>query len=310
MTLDPQAQSLLSAMEQQGMKDFADGTVDEARTVGLAFIDLEGPREDVAQMEQRTIPSPSGPISVRIYRPSNAGDQRAAVVYFHGGGWVMGNLEIADKPCRSLANASGVTVISADYRKAPEYTFPAAPDDCYTVTAWVAAHADELGIDPSRIAVAGDSAGGNLAAVVTLMAKERGGPDIAHQLLIYPAVDAGGDYPSRTENGVGYLLTDRAMSWFYSHYLPSPGQAAQPFVSPIRGDLAGLPPATVITAGFDPLRDEGAAYVRALTDAGVAVEHLHQPSMIHGFFWMMGVLDHTRDVYTEAGSKLRLALAG
>jgi acetyl esterase len=206
-----------------------------------------------------------------------------------------------------LSNVANAAVVSVGYRKAPEDLYPAAPEDCYAATRWVAEKAAELGVDASRMAVAGDSAGGNLAAVVAQMAKEQGGPELVHQLLVYPAVDAGGEYPSRVENGEGYLLTKGAMDWFYGHYLDNPDRAEEPHVSPIRGDLSGLPPATVITAGHDPLRDEGNAYAKALADAGVAVEHLENPTMIHGFFWMLGAIEHTRGVYDQAGRNLRAA---
>ncbi|NMH97186.1 alpha/beta hydrolase [Pseudonocardia acidicola] len=306
MALDAQAQGLLDAMAAQGMKGFDEMTVPEARDAGLAFIGLQGEPEDIAEVYDRTVPGPAGEIPVRVYKPAGAGPH-PVIVYFHGGGWVIGDIEVADKPCRTLSNVANCAVVSVGYRKAPEHTYPAAPEDCYAATKWVAENAGELGLDASRVAVAGDSAGGNLAAVVAQMAKQNGGPALVYQLLIYPAVDAGGEYPSRVENGEGYLLTKGAMDWFYGHYLENPNQAEEPRVSPIRGDLSGLPPATVITAGYDPLRDEGNAYAAALADAGVTVEHLENPTMIHGFFWMLGAIEHTRGVYDQAGAHLRAA---
>jgi acetyl esterase len=308
VALDAQAQDLLDAMAAQGMKTFDQMTVPEARDAGLAFIGLQGEPEQVAQVTDRTVPGPAGEIPIRVYTPEGPGPH-PVVVYYHGGGWVIGDIEVADKPCRTLSNVSGAAVVSVGYRKAPEHPYPAAADDCYAATAWVAEHAAELGVDPARIAVAGDSAGGQLAAVVAQTARDRGGPAIAYQLLIYPAVDAGGEYPSRVENGEGYLLTKGAMDWFYAHYLTSPDQIEEPAASPIRGDLTGLPPASVITAGYDPLRDEGAAYVEALTRAGVAVHHDENPSMIHGFFWMLGAIEHVRGAYDRAGQDLRSAFA-
>lgn len=305
MALDAQAQGLLEMMAAQGMKDFSAMTVDEAREVGVGFIALQGEPEAVADVSDRTVAGPAGEIPVRVYRPAGDGPF-PAVVYFHGGGWVIGSIDVADAPCRSLANAAGAVVVSVGYRKAPEHVFPAAPEDCYAATAWVVEHAAELGVDPAAVAVAGDSAGGNLAAAVTLMARDRGGPTLAYQLLIYPAVDAGGEYASRVENGEGYLLTKNAMDWFYGHYLASPDQIEEPYASPIRAaDHTGLPPAIVITAGYDPLCDEGNAYAETLRAAGVPVRHLTNPSMIHGFWWMLGVVGHTRGVYDEVASVLR-----
>jgi acetyl esterase len=308
MTLDVQARGLLDAMAAQGAKDFAEMTVPEAREMGMAFIDLQGEPEAVADVADRTVPGPAGDIPVRVYRPAGDGP-KPVIVYFHGGGWVIGSIEVADKPCRTLANVVDAVVVSVEYRMAPEDRYPAAPEDCYAATAWVAEHAADLGADPARLVVAGDSAGGNLAAAVTLMSRERNGPAIAHQLLIYPAVDAGGEYVSRVENGEGYLLTKNAMDWFYGLYLPGPGTVEEPYASPLRApDHTGLPSATVITAGFDPLRDEGRAYVDALTAAGVPVTHLENPTMIHGFWWLMGAIGHTRSSYDAAGAAVRSAL--
>lgn len=305
MTLDAQAQNLLAAMEAQGMKDFSEMEVAEAREAALAFIDLQGEPEQVAEVSDRTATGPAGDIPVRVYRPT-AGGTLPVVVYFHGGGWVIGDIEVADKACRSLANASGAVVVSVGYRKAPEFRFPVAPEDCYAATRWTVDNAAELGIDPARVAVAGDSAGGNLAAVVAQMARQRGGPALVHQLLVYPATDAGGEYPSRVENGEGYLLSKSAMDWFYGHYLTSPADVEDPLVSPIRAaDLTGLPAATVITSGYDPLRDEGDAYAAALVAAGVEVHHQPNPTMVHGFWWMMGAIEHTRGSYDAAAANLR-----
>jgi acetyl esterase len=309
MTLDAHAQGLLEAMAAQGLKDFSEMEVSEAREAGLAFIDLQGEPEP-ATVSDRQVPGPAGDIPVRVYRPDTGSDgPQPVIVYIHGGGWVIGDIEVADKPCRALANAVGATVVSVGYRKGPEHRFPAAPEDCYAATKWVSDNAGELGVDAGKLAVAGDSAGGNLAAVVAQMSKQRGGPAIAYQLLIYPAVDAGGEYASRVENGEGYLLTKSAMDWFYDHYLNSPADRENPMASPLRGDLSGLPPAIVITAGYDPLRDEGKAYADALKAAGVDVEFQENPGMIHGFWWMMGAVGHTRGSYDSAAAKLRAAFA-
>ncbi|HEY1969041.1 MAG TPA: alpha/beta hydrolase, partial [Pseudonocardia sp.] len=259
MTLDAQAQGLLDQLSAQGVPDFADMTVDSARGFMSAFLDLEGPAQPVESVRDALVPGADGnEIPVRIYRPHASG-VRPVIVYFHGGGWVLGDIEVADKPCRQLANTTGSVVVSVEYRLAPEHKAPAAAQDCYSATAWVAEHAAELGGDPARLAVAGDSAGGNLAAVVALMARDRGTPSLALQLLIYPITDVARE---RVANGVGYLLTRRAMDWFEGHYLAGPDDVDNPYVAPLRMEnLAGLPPAAVVTAGYCPLRAEGEAYL-------------------------------------------------
>lgn len=308
MSLDPQVQGLLDAFAAQGLKSFEQMSVPEARETAMAFIGLQGEPEAVASVSDHRIPVGGAELAVRIHRPAGMAPQ-PVVLYLHGGGFVFGNLEIVDKVARSLCNAAGAAVVSVDYRKAPEHPFPAAPEDAYAALLWVRDNAVALGLDAHRIAVAGDSAGGNLAAVVAQMARDRAGPALVHQVLVYPTVDAAGSYASRVENAEGYMLTQAAMVWFYGHYLLQPGQAGLPYASPIRGDLNGLPPATVVTAGYDPLRDEGDAYAQALADAGVPVDHVRNPSMIHGFFWMHGVIDHARTVYTQVGCNLRRAFS-
>jgi acetyl esterase len=304
MSMDPQVAGLLEMFKAQGMPDFPDMGVEGAREAINAFIQLEGAPAEVAEVRDHTATGPDGnAIPLRSYRPAVDGDL-PVLMYFHGGGFVIGTLEVADAPCRQLANASGAIVVSVDYRMAPEHKSPAAAEDCYAATTWAAANAASLGGDGSRLGVSGDSAGGNLSAVVSLMARDRGGPAIKSQLLIYPAVDlAESDaYPSRVENGEGYLLTSRAMGWFLEQYLDKPSDAESIYNSPIKADLTGLPPAAVITAGFDPLRDEGNAYAAALQAAGVKVLHLENPSMIHGFLWMNGVVSHTAGVFDKLGA--------
>lgn len=306
MTLDVQVKGLLEAFKAQGLKGFEEMTVPESRATCMAFVGLEGDEEAVAEVTNHLVPVKGGENAVRIYKPAGAGPH-PVLVYCHGGGFVFGNLDLVDKVARSLCNASQAAVVSVDYRKAPEFPYPTAPEDAYAALLWVHANATSLGLDPSRIAVAGDSAGGNLATVLTHMARDRQGPKIVHQVLVYPVTDAGGDYASRVENAEGYLLTKASMDWFFGHYLTDPAQAEQVYASPIRGDLKGLPAATVITAGFDPLRDEGDAYAAALAKAGVAVDHLRNPTMIHGFFWMKGVIAHTSGVYEQVGRNLKRA---
>lgn len=306
MSLDPQVQGLLDAFKAQGLKSFEQMTVPESRETAMAFVGLEGDEEAVADVSNHRVPVKGGDIAVRIYRPVGAAPH-PMLVYFHGGGFVFGNLDLVDKVARSLCNASNAAVVSVDYRKAPEHPYPTAPEDAYAGLVWARENAAKLGLDPARIAVAGDSAGGNLAAVVSQMARDRKGPKIAHQVLVYPVTDAAGDYPSRKENAEGYLLTQGAMQWFFGHYLTQPAQASDAYVSPIKGDLKGLPAATVITAGYDPLRDEGDAYAKALAKAGVSVDHVPNPTMIHGFFWMKGVIGHTQSIYDRIGRNLKSA---
>ncbi len=306
MALDPQVQGLLDMFAGMQTPDFADQSVEENRALLMSFIDLEGEAQDVAEVRDLIAPGPDGnEIPLRVYRPSTAEDL-PVLLYFHGGGFVLGDLEVTDKPCRQLANVANAVVVSVDYRLAPEHKAPAAAEDCYAATAWVAANSAAVGGDTSRLGVSGDSAGGNLSAVLTLMTRDRGGPRIAVQLLIYPALDAVGEYPSLVENGEGYLLTARSMDWFFQHYLDKPADAQSVYVSPmLADDLTGLPPAAVVTAGYDPLRDQGDAYAARLSAAGVPVLHLPNPTMIHGFMWMSGVVSHTAGVYEQLGAFAR-----
>lgn len=302
MTIDPQVAGLLDQLKSQGVPDFSEMTVEDARGFVGAFIDLEGESQPVTEVRDVTINGPGGDLALRVYRPFAETD-RPVIAYFHGGGYVTASLDIADKPARQLANATGCVVVSVDYRLAPEAKAPAAAEDCYAATAWIAQNADAIGGDVSRLVVSGDSAGGGIAAAVAQMARDRGAPALALQLLLYPITDHNGDWPSFTENGEGYLLSHRALSWFSAHYLVDAAQADDPYVSPVRAsDLSGLPPAIVVTAGYDPLRDMGDAYAERLAAAGVPVVHLPNPSMIHGFLWMAGVCDHAATVYAEIGN--------
>jgi len=231
-------------------------------------------------------------------------------VFFHGGGFVLCNLDTHDGICRSLTNAAGCVVVSVDYRLAPEHPYPAAPEDCYAATQWVAKNGSELGIDVSRLAIGGDSAGGNLTAVTALLARDRGGPALRFQLMIYPVTDCGFETASYRENGDGYFLTTGMMRWFWDKYLADPRQAGEGYASPLRvANLANLPPGLCITAGFDPLRDEGEAYAERLRKAGVDVRTSRYPGMFHGFLSMTAQLDKAREAVAEAGAALRAALA-
>jgi acetyl esterase len=307
MALDPQARSILDQMAMMGNKPLNELSVEEARQESAAMAAMQAPAEAVALVEDRTLPGPAGDIPIGIYTPFGNGPF-PVLMYFHGGGWVLGNIESSDGLCRILANASKCIVVSVDYRLAPEHPFPAAVEDVYCATRWIAAHAADFGGDPSRIAVSGDSAGGNLAAVVAQIARDRGTPSIQFQLLIYPVTDAACDAPSYSENADGYFLTKVGMQWFWNHYVRNDVDRSNPLASPLRSaNLAGLPPALVITAEFDPLRDEGERYADKMRAAGTPVQLSRYNGMIHGFFTMGNLLDQGRTAIHEAAVALRAA---
>ena len=308
MPLDPQAKALLEQMAAMGGPPLHTLSVPDARALMVALSGMSGTRDlPLAKVDNRTIPGPAGEIPLRIYTPVGTGPF-PLLVFFHGGGWVIGSLDTHDGVCRELAHGAGCVVLSVDYRLAPEHKFPAAPEDCYAATAWAAAHASEIGADPKRVAIAGDSAGGNLTCVVALMARDNGGPKLCFQLPIYPATSHALDMPSYVENATGYLLETDAMVWFWGHYLTNKDDGENVYASPLRAkDLKGLPPAYIITAEFDPLRDEGEAYAKRLQEAGVPTRLRHFDGMIHGFFGMSGVLDQAKTAVAESCTVLRKA---
>ena len=309
MPLDPQAKAVLDQFASMGGPQFHEMSVAQARELILGMVALAGEPESIARVENRTVPGSAGQIPVRIYTPVGTAPF-PVLVYFHGGGWVIGNLDTHDGICRSLANRVGCLVVSVDYRLAPEHTFPAAPEDCYAATRWLAEHAGSLGGDKGRIAVGGDSAGGNLAAVVALMARDRGGPKLAFQLLVYPATDTDFETRSYRENSEGYFLTRADMVWFWNHYAPRDEDRRNPYAAPLRAaSLRGLPPALVITAEFDPLCDDGNAYAARLREDGVPVRLSQQDGLIHGFFQMGAVIDRGRASVDEASRALKDAFA-
>ena len=309
MPLDPQAKAVLDQFASMGGPQLHEMSVAQARELILGMVALAGEPESVARIENRTVPGPAGEIPVRIYAPVGTAPF-PVLVYFHGGGWVIGNLDTHDGICRSLANRVGCLVVSVDYRLAPEHRFPAAPEDCYAATRWLAEHAGSLGGDKGRIAVGGDSAGGNLAAVVALMARDRGGPKLAFQLLVYPATDTDFETRSYRENSEGYFLTRADMVWFWNHYAPRDEDRRNPYAAPLRAaSLRGLPPALVITAEFDPLCDDGNAYAARLREDGVPVRLSQQDGLIHGFFQMGAVIDRGRASVDEASRALKDAFA-
>ena len=308
MPLDPQAKAVLDQFASMGGQQLQ-MSVAQARELILGMVALGGEPESIARVENRTVPGPAGQIPVRIYTPVGTAPF-PVLVYFHGGGWVIGNLDTHDGICRSLANRVGCLVVSVDYRLAPEHPFPAAPEDCYAATRWLAEHAGSLGGDKGRIAVGGDSAGGNLAAVVALMARDRGGPKLAFQLLVYPATDTDFETRSYRENSEGYFLTRADMVWFWNHYAPRDEDRRNPYAAPLRAaSLRGLPPALVITAEFDPLCDDGNAYAARLREDGVPVRLSQQDGLIHGFFQMGAVIDRGRASVDEASRAVKDAFA-
>ncbi len=281
MPLNPQAKAVLDVMAASG---FVIGG-DPATLRAMSAMAPRPEGEAVTAVTDRTIPANGADIPVRIYRSDAGTELKPALIWFHGGGWVIGSLDGADFGCRIKANTSNCVVVSVDYRLAPESKFPTAADDAFAVTKWVAEHGAELGIDGSRIAVGGDSAGGNLAAVVAQLARDANGPAITFQALVYPVTNHDFSTPSYAENADGYLLTRASMEWFWRHYLNSEADGASTKASPLRHtNLAGLPPALVITAEFDPLRDEGEAYAEKLRAAGVAVEAKRFDGQIHAFY--------------------------
>jgi acetyl esterase len=308
MALHPQAKAFLDMLASAGRPPIEQLPVPEARTLALALIDFSGPEEPIAEVHNRSISGPGGSTPVRVYRPVKK-ETLPVLVYFHGGGFVICNLDTHDRQCRSLANASGCAVISVDYRLAPEHKYPAAVDDAYAATRHIAEHAAEFGVDPNRIAVGGDSAGGNLATVVSLLSRDQGGPRLKFQLLIYPLVDFYDESPSMQQYSKDHFLTRESMDWFTENYLPNREAGLEPSASPMNAaNLKGLPPAMIITAECDPLRDQGEAYARKLQSAGVQVALKRYEGMIHPFFQFGGVLDTARVAMADAGSAIRRAL--
>ncbi len=307
MPLDPQAQAVLDQLAALGLPPSNTVSPEEARANLKARPWEPGP--EVARVEDRSLPGVGPEISVRIYTPEGSGPF-PVLAWFHGGGWVVGDLETADGTARRLAVEAGCVVVSVDYRRAPEAKFPAAADDCYAATQWVAQNAASINVDPSKIAVGGDSAGGNLAAAVSLMARDRGGPSVAFQLLVYPVTARDFSTSSYRQNGDGYMLTMDGMKMYWEQYLSDDRDASNPYAAPLTaGDLSGLPPALVITAEFDPLRDEGEAYAQRLKAAGVATTSSRYDGMIHGFFGTPAAVDKGKQAVSEAVAVMKQAFS-
>jgi acetyl esterase len=309
MPLDPQIAGLLQLMEQLGAPPLSNGTPVDARAGMRAMaVDMRDPTTlaPVRSVENATVPGPAGELPIRTFRPEADGPV-PTVVFFHGGGYVIGDLDTHEDQTRLLCRDVGGVVVSVDYRLAPEAKFPAGYDDCLAATRYVAEHIDDFGGDSSRLVVAGDSAGGNLAAAVAIACRDAGGPALAAQLLIYPTVDfdADGGYPSRVENAEGYFLTEADSLWFHDHYVPADFDVNDVRASVIRADLRGVPPAVVGTAEFDPLRDEGDAYAEKLREAGVEVRLHRFPGLIHGFYAFGGVSAAAAEAVRTLNADLR-----
>jgi acetyl esterase len=313
--LHPEIQALVDQMAADpNATDIASSTPEESRAFYREVGAMFGPGPDVGSVVDRTLPGPAGEISIRIYTPVGAGPF-GVFVFYHGGGWVIGDLDTHDSECRALCTEAGCIVVSVDYRLAPEHPYPAAADDAFAALRWVGENAAEIGGDPHRLAVGGDSAGGNLAAVASLLARDAGGPELRFQLLVYPVVDLRypSEFASRKENEEGPFLTLEVMEWFERHYFSSGiGDAGrqEPKASPLLAlSLAGLPPALVVTAELDPLRDEGEAYAAALTSAGVSTTLHRYDGMPHMFFQLSGISSDARALLAEGAAALKKALA-
>jgi acetyl esterase len=320
--LHPQARALIDLLEERGVAAMHTLSPVDCRSMYRERRHVVQPDPpEVAQVQTLSASGPHGAIPLRLYRPlpgrgaaapasASAGAPALPVlIYFHGGGWVIGDLDTHDTLCRQLANSAGIAVISVDYRMGPEHRFPAAVDDCIAATRWVHAQATMLGLNPNRIGVGGDSAGGNLAAVVALHARDAGDSPLAYQLLIYPATDMRRIAPSHTRNGQGYLLTSDTIGYFRSHYITHDAQDLDWRASPLlHPNLRNLPPALVLTAGFDPLRDEGIEYAQALSLAGNRATHIGFERQIHGFILMGRVIDEANEAVAICAAQLRRAL--
>lgn len=315
MSLDPDCKKVHELYALAGRPPLETLTPAEAREGYLRGSALLGPDPaEVGHVRNLAAPGPAGEIPLRLYRPKGAspGTALPAMVFFHGGGWVIGDLDTHDRLCRQLCNDAGIAIIAVHYRLAPEHPFPASVEDAFAATQWIAAQARDLGVDPTRLAVGGDSAGGNLSAIVALMARDANGPALRLQVLVYPAVDFRMSSKSFETRGDVLPLTRQAVQWFRDHYLgKSPGDRVDDWrASPIRAEsLKGLPPAYVITAGYDVLCDEGQAYAEALESAGVAVERAHFPGMIHGFITMGRFVGAANTAIAGCAAALRRALA-
>jgi len=298
MPLDIAAQNLIDVLTKQGLKSFEQMSVAEARGAVDSFVGLQATPQEVARVVDTEYPGPGGNLKIRIYIPETPATALPVVLYFHGGGFVAGGLSVVNEPLRALANDAAAIVIAATYRLAPEHKFPAATDDSFAALNWVAENIHHYGGDATRIVVMGDSAGGNLATVAAIRARDEGGPSLCAQVLIYPVIDPTAKLPSRAEFKEGYLITAAGLDWFWQQYLASPGDAENPLASPSKAvSLAGLPPTLILSTEYEVARDEGEAYGKQLADAGVATKVIRFDGLIHGVFWMSGVIPRSRELH-------------
>ncbi len=313
MTVDSDIQKILDLIEQAGRPPYRDQTLEEARAGYQVMVNLMDPDgEAIHRTQDRTIPGPAGEIPVRVYWPREAaeGESLPVFIYLHGGGFVIGDLNTHDPLCRRLCNRGDCIVVSVDYRLAPEHPFPASGEDCIAAMNWCAANAAELGGDAGRLAIGGDSAGGNLSAVCAMAARDQGGPDLRLQLLIYPGVAPRRDSASHAAFGEGYVLTRDNIEWFMEQYTGGRNLEDDPGFAPaVAADHGGQAPAEIIVAGFDPLRDEGIAYAEALSAAGVATNLVNYEGAVHAFMQYYGASTACREAVEHCGAVLKKALA-
>ena len=326
MPLDPQVKTVMDQIAALNLPPHYEVGAVQARV--NAALRPRAPGPEVALVEDRSVPGPAGQVPVRVYRPEgpsarppSTGSGRTgrveigtgllpAVVWFHGGGMVIGTLDTSDGLCRHLCVKVACVVVSVDYRLAPEHTFPAAPEDCYAVTKWVSENAVEVGVDATRIAVGGESAGGNLATVVAMMARDRGGPTLSQQTLLNPMTDHNFETASYHENAEGYSLTRKTMMWYWEQYLNGEADVGNPYAVPAASeDLSGLPPALLVVGEYDPLRDEGEAYAKQLQAAGVPTTCTRYDGVIHNFFLMPSTVEVATKAVAQISEALKSAFA-
>lgn len=305
MALDPQVKIILEEAAALGLPPYNELSPAEARKKMIDLSPPVDPRLKAVKVENREIPGPAGKIPIRLYYPAK-NSPLPVLIFFHGGGWVIGNLDTHDAICHALAKTSGCIVAAIEYRLAPEHQYPAAVEDAYAATVWISENAAAINADAKRIAVGGESAGGTLATVIALIARDRGGPQICLQILVYPVTNYAFNTQSYISNAEGFMVTREMMKWFWDQYLESREVADHPYVSPLRAaDLCNLPPALVITAAYDPLCDEGEAYAAKLQQAGVEVKYIRYEGMIHGFFRMTSRLDKAKEALDEVAKALK-----